>query len=379
MSSISSTSNKNELAEQYAAQQAEKEKLRDDHEVEMERLKQSYNSEKQDLQDRFETTLQHDKLRTYENLRNSKRQFSSAERQLDQAGNERIHQKEDELKSEEIRITKEGEAKVNEAVKKYAAIEEYQRNQASAADNMTRNNLSQNARLIIKDTENKVENLRQNKMDELDRRKSEHGVAVEQIRQHYNQRQNRLLYGHENETKRIQDGVDEQINESYFANANRLEAHLEKQEDPFYRLSVIESDFSDRGDHYQLKVRMPEHERKGFRVQISGQELQFSGTRSSKARGVVEEGHDVTTDNYQTFSERYKFDTPVDAKAMQMTQKGEWLFYTIPKYGPNHRMKEENVMAKIRHNDLAMAREVEFKETLPLPKIVKDNGSGTMT
>ena len=52
MSSISSTSgNRSEIADQYASQQAEKEKLTAEHEVEMNRLKQSYNAEKEDLKD----------------------------------------------------------------------------------------------------------------------------------------------------------------------------------------------------------------------------------------------------------------------------------------------------------------------------------------
>ena len=378
MSSISGTGNKSEVADQYATQQAEKEKLRTEHEAEIERLKKSYSTEKQDLQDRFESTYQSEKQLTYDNLRNAKKQFTSAEKNLKSMGDEHLEQKKNEYHQEESRITKEGTQRVDEALRKQSAIEEYQRNQATAAESIARHNNSHNAQLIIQDSDQKIENLRQNKMDVLEKRKAEHGIAVEQIKEHYNQRQNNLLAQHEKETQHIKDGVDGQINKTVVENAKRLEVNAHKQEDPFYRMSHIDSDFSDLGEVYQLKVRLPEYERKGFRVQISGQELQFSGMRSSNQKAEIFPGHEATTDSYQSFSERYKFDTPVDANAMHVSQEGDWMLYTIPKYGANHRMREQNIQAKMNKQDLEMSRDMDFKDTLPLPKMLKDQGSGTL-
>jgi HSP20 family molecular chaperone IbpA len=378
MSSVSSSTKRNEVADQYASQQAEKEKLRAEHEAEIERLHKTYSSEKEHLKDRYETSLQNEKAQTYENLRNTKKQFSSAEKDLKNSGEERIQQKKTELHQEETRIEKEGTFKVNEALKKQAAMEEYQRNQANLADTTARHNLSHNARTIINENNQKIEKLQESKLQELEKRKGEHGVAVGQIREHYDQRQNRLLQQHEKETMNIKKGVDAQINKAALDNAKRLHANLDKQDDPFYRMSYVDSDFTDQGDFYQLSVRLPEYERKGFRVQISGQELQFSGMRNSNVKAEVEPGHDVSTNSFQSFSERYKFDIPVDANAMQVTHDGDWMHYTIPKYGPNHRMREDNMKSKIDRLDLEMSREVEFKDTLPLPKSVrKDTGSGT--
>lgn len=380
MSSISSTSgSRNEITDQYVSQQAEKEKLRAEHEVEMERLKKAYSSEKQSLEDRFESSMQSEKLQTYDNLRNSKKQFTKAEKNLTDAGEERIQQKADEYRQTEAKITKEGTAKVDAALKKQAAIDEYQRSQANAADTLSRHDLSHNAQLISQDAERKIDKLRQDKIETLDRRRAEHGVAVNQIKEHYDQRQNRLIAQHEKETNKIKDGVDQQINDARMKHSQRLDVEMEKLDDPFYRMSHIDSDFVDHGDFYQLKVRLPEYERKGFRVQISGQELQFSGLRNSNQNAEIFPGHEVSTNTYQSFSERYQFDTPVDANAMQMMSEGDWMYYTIPKYGPNHRMQEENVKAKLNKHNLEMSRDLDFKDTLPVPKMVKDIGSGTIT
>ena len=376
MSSISSTGNNNDLTDQYATQQAEKEKLRDEHEVEMDRLKQSYNSEKADLQDRFETSIQHDKQQTYDNLRNTKRQNTNEEKALTSAGNEHLSQKRKDFQQEEIRINAEGTTKVNAALKKQAAIEEYQRNQSTAADALTRGQHVRTARDIIQDSENKIQGLREEKMAVLEKRKAEHGVAVEQIREHYNQRQNRLLALHDTETQHIQDGVDQQINHARLANAQRLDQFSEKQDDPFYHLNRVKSYFTDQGDHYRLEVKLPEYERKGFHVQVTGHEVQFSGVRSNTDKAEVDPGHEVSTSSYQNFSERYQFTSPVDSKAMQVTQDGEWMIYTIPKYGENHRMGEEIEDRRISKAQLEMTKDTNFGETLPLPTIVKDHGSG---
>ena len=378
MSSIASTSSgKSEISEQYASQQAEKEKLRADHEAEMERLKETYSAEKEALKDRFETSTQNERLQSYDNLRNLKKQLTTAEKNLKSAGDERLEQRSAGYQQEETRITKEGTAKVDAALKKQAAIEEYQRNQANTAESTARYAHTHDAQMIIKDSENKLENLRQDKVDFLDKRKAEHGVAVEQIKDHYDQRQTRLLTEHEKETQRIKDGVDQQINDSRLENAKRLEAHMEKQEDPFYEMSYVDSDFSDQGDFYQLKVRLPEYEKKGFRVQVAGQELQLSGMRTSNQKAELEPGHDMSTNSYQSYSERYQFDSPVDAKAMKVTQEDDWLLYTIPKYGPNHRMREESTRSTTSKLALEMSKDVDFKDTLPLPQSVKDKGSKT--
>lgn len=331
------------------------------------------------MKDRFETSIQAEKQQTYENLRNTKKQFNNEEKSLNAQGHEHLEQKKKDYQQEETRITSEGTHKVNEALKKQAAIEEYQRNQATAADALTRTQHVRTAHDIIADSEKKIEDLREDKMSMLDRRKAEHGVAIEQIKDHYNQRQNRLLTDHESETQRIQSGVDQQINEARITNAQRLDNFKVKQDDPFYHINRVKSYFTDEGDHYRLEVKIPEYERKGFHVQVNGHELQFSGIRSNTDKAQVAPGHEVSTSSYQNFSERYQFDAPVDGKAMQMTQEGDWMIYTIPKYGENHRMGEENEDKRVTKAQLQMAHETNYGDTLPLPSFVKDHGSGTLS
>lgn len=379
MSSIQSASGKSEIADQYATQKAEKEKLRAEHEADLERLKKSYASEMDHTRDRFEKSLQNEKNQTYENLRDNKRKMTTEEKNLKRAGDERLSQKENAYRDEARRIDTEGTARLGDALKKQASLEEYQRSKANEAEMMSRQHHSQNARQIIGEYENKLEGLRQDKMDHLESKRAEHGTALEQINEHYDTRKKNSLIQQENEASNIQKTVDQQINESLLKNADRLEKHQLKNEDPFYRMSRVNSEFNDEGDYYQLKIKLPEHERKGLRVQISGQELQLSGTRSNNENAIVEPGHEVSTKSYQSFSERYQFDAPVDAKSMVLNEEDGWLVYSIPKYGPNHRMRSDRVSAGMTRKDLEMSRDADFKNSLPTPTLKKDPNSGTMT
>ena len=370
-------SHSGDIAEQYAVQQAEREKIRDQHEEEMDRLKKAYAEDQDHTRDRYEASLQDEQAKTYENLRTAKHNFSKIEKDFVRKGNDRIQNLSDEYHNQERMLTKDGEERVNEAVKKRAMIEEYQRNQAIQAQDLTRRDFSQNARQIVETHEHNLESLRQDKNRELEQRRTDHQTAVNQIRDHYEDRTHRVLGQHENESNLIEKKSEQQLNAKIQKTANHLSEIEQKTDDPFYRINKMESAFTDEGDFYLLKVKVPEFEKRGIKVQISGQNIQVTGSRNNNANTVIEPGHEVSTNSYQSYSERFRFDVPVDSKAMEKYEEDGWVHYTIPKYGPNHRMKNEYAPAKVALSDLSNNREHEFIKGLPTPTIRGERGSKT--
>ena len=76
MSSIQTQFGSNpDLAELLRAQKQQKEELQAAHEREIDHLKRSYAAEKADLQDRFESGAQSERLAHYDHLRNLKNQM----------------------------------------------------------------------------------------------------------------------------------------------------------------------------------------------------------------------------------------------------------------------------------------------------------------
>jgi HSP20 family molecular chaperone IbpA len=96
----------------------------------------------------------------------------------------------------------------------------------------------------------------------------------------------------------------------------------------------------DIGDAYVLRVKVPEYERKQFKVHVAGQEIQLQGVRTSDEKVDLEPGRSVATRSYQNISERYALDAPVDGKSMVYKEEGDWVEYTIPKFGQNHRVSD---------------------------------------
>lgn len=379
MSSIySAGSSSNELAEQYSTQQAEKEKIRDQHEKEMDRLEKSYSDDMNHTRDRYEASLQNEYDRTYENLRNAKRKFTAEERNLERSGKERIHKLSENFRNEENTINRDGEQRIKEVQKKQALIEEYERNQALRAQSLSRNSYLQKANKLIEETDQKVEKLQSDKYSELEKRRMEHATALEQIHDHFEERRNQIIDKNQESLNSTQQKLDAELNRTLQKTAFNVSETESKIDDPFYHLNRLDSEFTDEGDFYQLRFKVPEHEMKNMKVQISGQNVQITGTRDNNATAVIDEGHDLSTRSYQTYSERFKLDVPVDAKSVVKTEEDGWIQYTIPKYGPHHPVRED-----LKPSRMALAALTEknqnFKNSLPTPTVRKDRGSKTTT
>ncbi len=374
MSTISPQySGRAEIADQYKASQAEKEEIKKTNETEIENLKKAYTAQKAGMEDRFEQSLQADRLSHYDHLRNTKNQMTREESQLQHAHNEYLNKKQTEDTREENRIEVEGRTKINEALRKYAAAEEYERNRTARAEAEVKTAHHKSAEAIISDSQKKLDNLAEEKWNYLEGKKAEHAVALNQIENHYNgiRAQNHQQY--QGEIAKIQETAENDLNQRKLANATLLNEHASKQTDPFYQLKKFDSMLTDAGDAYILRVKIPEYERGHFKLQVSGQEMRLSGVRSSDEEAVIEPGRSVATRSYQNISEHFNLDRPVDGRAVSFVENGDWLTYTIPKFTANHRVSDQYRRPVNMSDDTDPTKELSFKDTLPTASNVNRN------
>ena len=80
--SVSTNPASADLTEQYRAKEAQKQEVQQANEKEIENLKKAYELQKAELVDRFETAVQSDQTKHYENLKNMKRQSQRSEDDL---------------------------------------------------------------------------------------------------------------------------------------------------------------------------------------------------------------------------------------------------------------------------------------------------------
>ncbi|MBS1958902.1 MAG: hypothetical protein JST80_05470 [Bdellovibrionales bacterium] len=379
MSKISSDySGRDELQEQYRAQQEAKEQIRDQNEQELDRLKQSYAAQKADNADRFERSIQAEKINHYDQLRKTKRELNREQARLETDGRKIISQKTADNTKAELAAAREGESRVNEVKQKYAASEEYERNQMLNAQNEIRTNHRRSAEAILKDSETKIGKLHDDKAKALEQAQTTHAIALQQMEDHYNGLRTGAQEQYESGLKNLYQRTQDEFGQKQLLHSKMIEAYQKRAQDPFYSINRYDSDLLDIGDEYVLRVKVPDYERNQFRVQVAGQEIQLMGIRHNEEKTEIEPGRWISSNSHQTVSERYPLDHPVDGRSMTMSEQGDWLEYHLPKFNKNHRYSDAVQPKTYDPDELALVKEIEFPKSLPRPAFSKKSDSGTM-
>jgi len=103
-----------------------------------------------------------------------------------------------------------------------------------------------------------------------------------------------------------------------------------KKEDDFYKVQDRGSKMTNDGDKYVIEAYAPEGEQNDLRVSVQSNKAIISGQRKNSAE--IEQGSKkITTNNFQTFREEFKFDKPVSHDGMTRERVGDFIRFSIPK------------------------------------------------
>ena len=378
MNSIQGQARQNEeITDSLRAQRKQKEELQTTHEREMENLKASYSAEKAHATDRFESAAQNERLQHYENLRKLKHQISREERDLESRGKDAISDKTLRLQKEEIMADQEGRKRVESTMKKYAALEEYERQATQQANENARELRKMGSQQITEEAESSVEKMRIEKNDYLAGRKQNHSDALGGIEEHYRNLRETFEEQQREELTSLEERGFRELNQKRIDQAQAISLHSEKTTDPFYQLRRFESAMIDEGPSYRLNIKVPPHERKGLRIQANGQDVQIIGVRVSDQE-AFEQGRSISTRTHQSFSEKISLDSPIDAKTITRTETDSGVEFKIQKLGAS-RNETKEPDPETRSNS-RIAKQIRFSETLPSPSFsTPKSGKGTIS
>ncbi|MFZ3231571.1 MAG: Hsp20/alpha crystallin family protein [Pseudobdellovibrio sp.] len=115
------------------------------------------------------------------------------------------------------------------------------------------------------------------------------------------------------------------------AQASEATKSPESQEnDDFYKVQDRGSTLHDKSDRYVIEAYAPEHEKNNIRVSIQDRKAVISGQR--KHSGEVADGpKKISSNNFQTFREEFKFEKPVNHSGMTRERDGDYIRFSIPK------------------------------------------------
>lgn len=103
-----------------------------------------------------------------------------------------------------------------------------------------------------------------------------------------------------------------------------------KETDDFYKVQDRGSKLSNDGDKYVIEAYAPEGEQNNLRMSVQANKAVISGQRKNSAE--IEQGaKKISTNNFQTFREEFKFDKPVSHEGMTRERVGDFVRFTIPK------------------------------------------------
>lgn len=103
-----------------------------------------------------------------------------------------------------------------------------------------------------------------------------------------------------------------------------------KETDNFYRVQNRGSRLSEGPGYYIIEAYAPEHEKDNLRVSIQRGKAVISGQR--KFGDEAQDGNkNMSTKNYQSFREEFKFDRPVSGDGMTRERIGDFVRFSIPK------------------------------------------------
>ena len=103
-----------------------------------------------------------------------------------------------------------------------------------------------------------------------------------------------------------------------------------KESDKFYKVQDRGSRLKENGNSYIIEAYAPEHEQNNLRVSIQNNKATISGQRKHSESAELE-NKKMTTNNFQTFREEFKFDRPVSHQGMTRERIGDFVRFSIPK------------------------------------------------
>ena len=158
-------------------------------------------------------------------------------------------------------------------------------------------------------------------------------------------------------------------------NSQKLDAYSDRQGDPFYKMVNVGAKLSEGSDAFFLTAKVPPQEREAVNVSIKGETVMLSGHRRNEDKLQLEPGHAQTTSSFQSFSESFPINWPVDARNISREFDGDTMIVRIPKkmnYQPE-------VYKAAKRVERARVERPDFPGNLPVAQVASEDSDDSKT
>lgn len=151
-----------------------------------------------------------------------------------------------------------------------------------------------------------------------------------QERNNFQIRYDKMIKEHTNVMSRLKDTLSKEINNFKLKHAKKLNNQKIKQEDPFYKATVIEPTISEDKDYYFFSVKSPEHEKDQFTISGHKREIKISFARKHFDNASSKE-ESYSTRRTESLTKTFAVKEIVDARNVKQSYKDGILTFRIDK------------------------------------------------
>jgi HSP20 family molecular chaperone IbpA len=338
------------------------------------------------LSSRQETALEAQKLKSYETIRDSQRRSEAEIRKTRRSGEAEISHQNEHYRDAIIKAEGHGREELKSLLTQQAHLTEYETKTGNEQTKELQEENMHNLTKLREDGENKALRLTEENKTYFEKLRDESAEANLRVKEKYDNRYKNTVAEGSALIEQVENRGSKQLREIRRDTASKLDAYRTRQGDPFYKLVDLNAHLKETKEAFILTVTIPEYEQQHLSTLVQGDNLVISGNRHNQEKLEIEPGHSKASAIYQSFTESFPLDWPVDAKRLTRVSEGDQVIITVPKKNefafrnpekeppPKVRVEPPQFPENIRRTP--HVRDFDDPDNYPAPK---SPGSGTLS
>jgi HSP20 family molecular chaperone IbpA len=297
----------------------------------LDNIREQYDAKSEVQTANLEDTIDRQKMKGYEQLRDLKRAQEAEIKRVKMEGERELAKESDYYRDTTYSTFRKGEQDLTDLRQKQATETNYVGK--SGAIDFEAQKAEQERRVAdLKQTEdfqyNELNNQRIAKYEKL---KTDTEGANQKASEHFQTNYKSVLDQDQASLDLINGKATNELNTLRANTSEKLSAYSYRQNDPFYRLKDIGGELHEYKDKFVLTAIIPRHEQDHVSVALRGNELIVSGTRRNEEKLELSPGHSKGTSSYQSFEESFPLSWPVEGHQLSKEFSGDRLIVSVPK------------------------------------------------
>ncbi|MEK6706074.1 MAG: Hsp20 family protein [Bdellovibrionota bacterium] len=280
---------------------------------------------------RLENSLESQKQKGYENLRELRRSMQTEIERVRREGERQLQDMNDYYATTIYRTEKDGNSHLRNTLEKQAIQMNFEENQAQANLDEVRLNSSDRITNFVEQSNAKFAEVSESNRKEFDRMRMNASDAGSESSKRLQEKYANTERQHDETIQKLNTRANNHIKQIRQETSHKLSAYSSRQKDPFYKLLDINARFKDSGDYYELTATIPEHEQQSVSVSVKGDNIVLAGYRRNEEKLDLGEGHKKSSASFQAFNESFPLASSIDKARISKQFDGDKMTVIVPK------------------------------------------------